>query len=301
MRITNNMVTNNLITEIQSLDTQESQLQGQVASGLSVTQPSDNPAAFGQVVELESQDSELSQYADNATQALNVANSTYSGLNTMMSIYDRATQLGSLGTGTNGAQSQQAYATELGQLVQQAIQVANTQVGGSYVFAGTATSTAPYTATTDANGNVTAVTYVGNSEQASIPISPGSSVAPGSSGATNQGLATMINDMISLQSALNSGDQTQIDSANQALIGDEDTITNGVAENGAVQARIESEQTQQQSETTQLGTIISNDTSVNLPTTEVNLNQAELAYQAALQTAASVMHLSILNYISLPT
>ncbi|HEY3756991.1 MAG TPA: hypothetical protein VGL42_12645 [Opitutaceae bacterium] len=299
MRITNNMVTNNLINEIQSLNTQQSQLQGQVASGLAVTQPSDNPSAFGQVIELESQNQQLDQYASNATQALQVANSTYEGLNSMSSIYDRATQLGSLATGTNGPNAQQAYATELGQLIQQAVQVANTQIGGTYVFAGTATNAAPFTATTDSNGNITAVNYVGNTNQASIPLSPGTSVAPGSTGATNQGLATMINNMISLQTAMVAGNVPNIDTANQAMISDEDTLTNAVAENGATQARIQSEQTQQTNETTELGTVIANDTSVNLPTTEVNLNQAELAYQAALQTAASVMHLSILNYINL--
>lgn len=301
MRITNNMVTNNILGEIQSLDTQQTSLQSEVSSGLSVTQPSDNPAAYGQVVQLESENSALAQYSDNANQALNVANSTYSGLSSLMSIYDRATQLGSLGTGTNGADSQTAYATELGQLVQQAIQVANTQVGGSYLFAGTATSAAPYTTTTDSNGNITAVNYVGNSSQTSIPLSSTSSVAAGSTGATNQGIATMINDMISLQNALNSGDAGQISSANTALGGDEDTITNAVAENGAIQARIESEQTQQTSLGTNLNSIISDETSDNLATTEVNLNQTELAYQAALETAASVMHLSILNYVSLST
>ena len=55
MRITNNMVTNTILNELQQLDSQQSSLQTEVSSGLAVTQPSDNPAAFGQVVELESQ------------------------------------------------------------------------------------------------------------------------------------------------------------------------------------------------------------------------------------------------------
>ena len=85
----------------------------------------------------------------------------------------------------------------------------------------------------------------------------------------------------------------------RALSSAEDTITGAVAENGAVQARIQSVQTQQQSETTELNTLISNDTNADLPTTIVQLNQTQLAYQAALQSAASIMHISILNYLTL--
>ena len=299
MRITNNMVTNSMVTELQQLDTQQSQLQSEVSTGLAVTQPSDNPAAFGQDIELQSQSDQLTQYSDNATQALDLANSSYSGLNSMMSLYDRATQLGTLGGSTNGSSSDSAYGTELDQIIQQAVQEANTQIGGQYIYGGTATSTPPFTATTDSTGSITAVSYVGNTEQMSIPLSATSSVAPGTSGATNQGIADFINHMISLRDALNSADPTALAAANTALGPDEDTISDAVAENGAIQTRITSEQTQQQSESTELNTLISNATDANLPTTITQLDQSQLAYQAALQTAASVMHLSILNYISL--
>ena len=47
----------------------------------------------------------------------------------------------------------------------------NTRLGNDYIFAGTAVDTPPYSATRDAGGNVTAVTYDGNNSQASIPLS----------------------------------------------------------------------------------------------------------------------------------
>jgi len=299
MRITNNMVTNTMMTELQNLSSTQSQLQTEISTGLAVTQPSDDPAAFGQVVSMESQSSQLAQFSDNASRALDLANSSYSGLSSMNTIYDRATQLGTLGTSTDGTTSDTDYASELDQLIQQTVSTANSEEGGQYLYGGTATNTPPFTTTTDANGTITGVTYVGNTSQTSIPISTTSSVTVGTSGATNQGIATMINHMIALRDALNSGDTTALATANTNLAGDDDTLTDAVAENGAVQSRIESEQTQQQAETTELSTQISDATSADLPTTEVKLNQAQLAYQAALQTAASVMHMSILNYITL--
>ena len=299
MRITNNMVTNTMLTELQSLSSQQSQLQSEISTGLSVTQPSDNPAAFGQVITMESQSRQLAQFSNNASRALDLANSSYAGLNSLTTIYDRATQLGTLGTSTNGATSDPAYASELDQLIQQTVSTANSQVGGQYLYGGTATDTPPFTAATDASGTITGVSYVGNSNQSSIPLSSTSSVTVGTSGATNQGIATFINHLIALRDALNSGDPTTLSTANTNLSGDDNALTDAVAENGAVQSRIQSEQTQQQSESAELSTQISNATSADLPSTEVKLNRAQLAYQAALQTAASVMHMSILNYISL--
>ena len=105
--------------------------------------------------------------------------------------------------------------------------------------------------------------------------------------------------MISLRDALTSGDTNAMNTANTTLSGSDAVITNAVADNGAVQARIQAEQTQLQSESTQTDTLISGDTNADLPSTIVKLNQAQVAYQAALQTSASVMQMSLLNYIHL--
>jgi flagellar hook-associated protein 3 FlgL len=297
MRITNNMVTASIVAQLQQLETQQSSLQAEVSSGLAVTQPSDNPAAFGQVIQEEGQSSQLAQYNSNASQALNLAQASYGGLNSLTSVYDRATQLAALGSGTLGASANQAYADELNQLIQQAVTTANSQFNGNYLYAGTAVTTAPFTTTTDASGNITAVSYVGNSSQTAIPLSATSAVAPGTTGTTNAGLATMINNMIAVRDAMNSGNTSAFDTAQANLTADENTLSDAVAQNGAVQLRIQSEQTQGQAGATEVGQLISNQTNADLPSTITKLSQAQLAYQAALETASKVMQLSILNYI----
>jgi flagellar hook-associated protein 3 FlgL len=298
MRITDNMVTASLVNQIQQLDSQQSSLQSEVSSGLSVTQPSDNPAVYGQVIELEGQNSQDAQYAANASQALSVVQSSYSGLSTLQQIYDRATELGALaGNGTNNTGDVQSYATELNQLIQQAVGVANSQYNGSYLYAGTAVTTQPFTTTTDGSGNIASVTYVGNSGQSMIPLSQTSNVSATTSGTTNQGIATMITNMIALSTAMQSGDASAVNTAASNLEPSDNVLTAAVAENGAVEARIQSDQTQLQSMSTQISTEISNDTSADLPSTIVKLNQTQLAYQAALETASKVMQLSLVDYI----
>jgi flagellar hook-associated protein 3 FlgL len=297
MRITNNMVTNNLMNEIQGLNGQQTTLQAEVGTGLALTQPSDNPAAMGQVLQLESQNTQLAQYSNNADRALSVSQASYSGLNSLMQVFDRASELATEGGNQVDASNGPTLASEVDQLVQQATAVGNSQLGSEYLYGGTATTTQPFTTTLNSQGQITAVTYAGNSSTAAIPISSTSAISPWTSGTTNSGIAGFINTLASLRDALNSGDPTALATAQANLNTAENTLTGAVAETGAVQARIQSDQTQQQSETTQIGTQISNLADADLPTTIVKLNQVQLAYQAALQTAGQVMNLSILNYI----
>jgi flagellar hook-associated protein 3 FlgL len=298
MRITNNMVTQSILAQIQDLNSQQSQLQTEVGSGLAMTVPSDNPSQFGQVVELQAQSSQLAQYNNNANQALQVASASYGGLQSLQSIYDRASQLGTLANGALGANAAAAYAPEVDQLIQQAVQVANTQLNGNYLFGGTAVTAPPFTATAT-SGTITGVAYCENNQQAAIQISTNGTITPGTSGATNAGIATLINSMIALRDALNGGDQTAIATATAGLAPSEDVITSAISDNGATQARIQATQTEMQSLSDSTSQLISNDVNADLPSTIVKLNEAQLAYQASLQTAASVMHLSILNYITL--
>lgn len=297
MRITNTMVTNGIVAELQQLESQQSSLQTEISSGLAVTQPSDSPATYGEVIEEEGQTQALSQYDSNATQALDVAQASYSGLSSLTQIYDRATQLATLGTGTLGSSANQGYADELNQLIQQAVTTANSQFNGDYLYGGTAVSSPPFTTQTDANGNITSVTYAGNSSQTSIPISSTSSIAATTDGTTNAGIATLINDMISVRDALNNNDSTALGTAATALNNDETTLSTASAENGAIQLRIQSTQTQQQANTTELSTLISNQTAADLPTSITQLSQTQLAYQAALETASKVMQLSLTQYL----
>lgn len=299
MRITNNMVSNAILSQLQQLNAQQSTLQSQVSSGLAISQPSDSPAVFGQVMGLESQSRQLAQFTSNANRALNLADASYSGLSSMVKIYDRASQLGTLANGAQGASANQAYASELDQLIQQTVQVANSQLGNDYIYAGTAVGAPPFTTTTNSQGQISGVTYVGNSSQTTIPLSGTASVSPTTSGTTNSGIAGFINQMVALRDALRSGDPATLQSSATTLLQSENVLTGAVAENGAVQARIQSDQTQIQSSAAGVTKLISSEADADLPSTIVKLNQAQLAYQAALQSAASVMHMSLLNYVNL--
>ena len=248
-------------------------------------------------LDYENQLSQVQQYAKNATQALTVSQASYSGLQSLNSISNRAGELATLGTGTLGSSAMQSYGTETNQLIEQAVQAANSSFNGVYLYGGTAVSSPPYTVARDASGNITGVTYAGNQSQATIPLSATSGVAASTDGTTNTGIATFINNLVSLRDALNSGDSTAVSNTQAGLTDGENVITSAIATNGGIQTRIQAAQSDQTSQVTNLQSDISSVVDADLPTTIVQLTQAQTAYQAALQSAVSSMQLSILNYI----
>jgi flagellar hook-associated protein 3 FlgL len=297
MRVATNTVSDAIVRQIDRLSTQQATLQTQVSTGQRITNPEDDPAAVASALNLESQLRAVQQYGQNADQALTLSQASYSGLQGIKAISDRAGQLATLGTGTLGSDAMSAYATETNQLIEQAVQTANTNFGGSYIYGGTAVGSPPYTVARDATGQITGVTYVGDQSQAAIPLSSSTSVTPSTDGATNSGLADFVNNLVSLRDALNSGDTTTVANTQAGLSTGEDVIVSAIATNGGVQTRIEAAQTQQTSLTTSLQSVLSSKVDADLPTTVVKLNQAQTAYQAALQSAVNLMQLSILNYL----
>jgi flagellar hook-associated protein 3 FlgL len=297
MRIASSTVSDNIVRQIQNLGTQQSRLQSQVASGQRITNPDDDPAAVSRVINLESERRAIEQFQRNAERALEVSQASFSGLQQIKKLSDRATEIGTLGAGTVSPDALKAYASEVNQLIEQAVQLGNTKFRNDYIYAGTAVDTPPFTAARDASGEVTGVTFAGNSNQSSIALSESSSVAPGTSPATNTGIGDFINRLVSLRDALRAGDTSAVQTAQTNLLSSEDVLVDSLSEHGAIQMRIEVNQTQQKERAENLENLVSAEADGDLPSAIVKLNQTQVAYQAALQSASNIMRLSLLDYL----
>jgi flagellar hook-associated protein 3 FlgL len=297
MRIASSTVQDNIVRQIQQLGVNTAKLQTQVATGQRIQNADDDPAATGRILNQQSELNRVTQFDDNAARALEISRSTFGGLRDVKGISDRAGEIATLGRSTAGPDSLRAYSSEVNQLIEQLMQVGNTRLGNDYVFAGTAVDAPPFTATRDAGGNVTAATYVGNANQARIPLSEVASVTPSASAATNLSIRDLLNQLVGLRDSLATNNSAGIATAQADLLNGEDSFVTAIAENGAVQSRIEVNQAQQQSRGDNIVALIGNESNVDLPDAIVRLNQSQVAYQAALQSAANIMKLSLLDYI----
>lgn len=297
MRLSTNSVSDNMVRQIQLLGSQQAKLQNQVATGQRISQPEDDPAAIARVINLESEQRQIAQFQTNASHALNLSQASYSGLQAIKKVSDRAGEIGTLGAGAISPEASKAYATEVDQLIEQTVQLSNSKFGNDYLYAGTAVGSAPFVATRDAAGQVTSVSYSGNSTNSSIPISESTSLTPSTDGTTNNGLKDFLNQLVALRDALKGTGTTSITDVQTQLLTSEDMLVSSISEHGGVQTRIEATQSQLADRSLSLQSLVSSETEVDMPTTIVKLNQSQTAYQAALQSAANIMKVSLLDYI----
>lgn len=304
IRIAGPSYTDSMVNQMNLLDAKQYQLQGEVASGQSIQLPSDNPAGMQTALNLQTAYSNTSQYAQNIATLQTQATTVGDAMQQLQTIVEKAGELATSADGTASSGSLQAAAAQVNQLIQQAVQVLNTKNGDQYVFGGTASSQPPFTLTTDAKGNVTAVTYQGNSNVTQNQIAENSTIAVDVPGENNTGSGptglvsdsrtgtNLFKDLISLQNDLLAGNTSAISKTDSpALTQDQNNIIYQVANNGAIQSRLSLAASAASNDQTSLQQSLTNVAGANLTQTLTQLTQTQNAYQAALQTTSSILQL----------
>ena len=312
MRIAGTSYTDSLVSQLNFLTSQQYQLQSQVSTGLRIQAPEDDPAGMAQALGLETDTAAATQYAQNISTLQTGANTAYSAMQQIKTISDRAGEIATLADGTKTPTELQAYATEVNQLIQQAVQLANGKNGDHYIFSGTKSDTPPFSATTDASGNVTAVTYQGNTNVAQTEIAQGTTLAIDTPGANTTGSgprglltdsrygADFFNHLISLQKDLASGNTANISKVDQpALTKDEDNLIYQISNNGVLQSRLDSAATSNSNLQSSLQQSLTKVAGVDMTKAITDLSQAQSTYQAALASSSVLLQLqqTVLTYL----
>jgi len=267
----------------------------QIASGQSVTHPSDNPAAAASLVQNAGQTSAADQFLRSIGSIQGEAQNADSTLNSVITALQRAITLGVEGaSSTLNPADRAAIATEVQGIQSQLLSLANLSYQGSYVFAGTATQTPPYVL--DA-ASPSGVQYVGNTGTNRVTLGnhftlqtnlPGSQLfsGPGSD------MFQAIQDLIT---GLQSG--TGI----AAAVGEVNTASTFIDTQrvfyGNVENQLNSQTIYLNSETTQLAQQQNALGGTNLPAVISNLTTAETSQQATLEAVAGSARTNLFDYI----
>ena len=314
MRVATDAYANTLINQVNSLSAQMDNLENEVTTGLSVQSPSDNPGAMETTLDDLSSQSAQQQYSSNITTLQSQANSVYSVLQQLQTITSQAQTIATESSNpTNSQTDLDNYASQVTTLIQQAAQLVNSKdpSTGQYLFGGTNSGQQPFSVTTNSSGNVTGVSYEGNSSVNQAQIASGTTVSvevPGvnTTGSGAPGVITdsrtgadLFNHLIALQNDLQSGDTTAISNTDtQNLQNDENNITYQVAYNGNVQTRLNTASSFASSQSNSLNQSISNASSADAVQAMVQLNQTQTAYEAALETTTRVMQISLVDFLT---
>ena len=267
----------------------------QVSSGQSVTQPSDNPAAAASLVQNADQTSEADQFLRSIGSVQGEMQNTDATLNSVVTALQRAISLGVEGAnGTLNSTDRAALATEVQGIQSQMLSLANLSYQGKFVFAGTATQTAPYVVDPS---SASGVRYVGNSASNTITVGNSFSVQtnlPGSQMFSSPGsdVFQAIQDLITnLQSGTNVGDAVnEVTNAYNYI--NRQRVFYGNAIN-----QLNSQQTYLNTETTQLAQQQDSLGGANLASVLSNLNQAQTSLQATLAATARTGQTNLFDYL----
>ncbi len=162
-----------LLSSIQQSQQNINTASRQLGSGRSVNQLSDNPAAVAALVGNHNQTGQDDQFIQNINSLqtrLQIGDSTLSSVVTALT---RAISIGTEGAnGTLNDGDRQAVAVEVQGLTSELLSLANATDQGTYIFAGTAVTTQPFTLDPLTN----TVTYNGNANSTSVQLSNGNAL-----------------------------------------------------------------------------------------------------------------------------
>ncbi len=300
-RVTPEMSIASTLADINSAQVAMARTQEELSSGLSITEPSDNPYGASQALSLQSALDGLTAYERGAQDGVSWLNTSSSALASINSQAQRARELLLEGvSGINNPADLESIATEVEQLTEGVKQDANTQYAGQYVFSGTLTSTAPYQ-----QGAEDA--YQGNAGTVSRALGPGASVnvavnlasvlGSGSGAADGKLLDTLRTIAANLREGSPAALETLRSTDLHALDGNLDALSGVQAEAGATTDQLQLTLSRISSLQTTTTTQLANVQDANVAKVSMEFSNEHAAFEAALRAGASIVQESLLEFL----
>lgn len=268
------------------------QIEQQMATGKKVNQPSDDPSAYATADILNAQNSALSNdnlLAQQVQAQLSTADNALSGVtNSITSAISIATE----GADANSSASSMAtLGAQVQSILQQVIGAANSQYGGTYLFAGNQVQTSPY----DSSGN-----YSGDAGSNSVTFSNGTKVQTTSDGSFvfGGGTSGILGTLTSLASALNSGNRAGVASLLSQLQTGLATIASARGNLGISMNAVTSMTTNATAESTTLQTSISNLVDGDVAQEAAQEQQTLLQQQALVSLGSNLGKIPLVNILA---
>lgn len=154
MRVTNKMLSNNYLSDMNTNLQNLRKIQQQMSTGKNFSKPSDDPFNVARSMQIHSQINANTQYNKNITNVINWMDTTDTALNQLGNVFQTIREkLVSAGNAAYGSDERQKIKDEMNQRVAQMGQILNTSFDGEYIFGGTQGASKPVNTLTDANGN----------------------------------------------------------------------------------------------------------------------------------------------------
>lgn len=263
-----------------------------VATGKRITELSDDPVGLTQALNIKSSLSNIEQLGRNISMGRSWLTASESALTQVQNqISDARALCVQMATATTGSAERASAAATVQNTLEEIVSLANTEVNGRYIFAGSKTDAAPFSRDNDTN----VVTYNGDNKAFTMKIGRDATVEVGSDGEAVFGdIFTTLSD---LKDALEADDVSGIQAAMSNLDTHFDRISTKISEIGSKMLRMETKEKIFQDLNVTNTERLSKIEDADITEAIMDLKAKELAYKAALASSARVMQLSLVDYL----
>ncbi len=282
MRITQSEIYRGFTSDLGNLNETYNMLNRQISSGKLLTQLSDSPSASADLLSLTDIAADIDQFQSSAQTVsyfLGTADSALNEVNSLLtSVYSKGSQASSEVLGDEGRAT---LAMEIRSLRDQVLSLANSEIKGRFIFAGSSSDSAPFKIAGDT------VSYVGDSDENKVQVEEGTEVQAGIPG--SEAFTAIFTVIGSLLTAVDSNDTSAI--ATELTKFQSAYAELGLARGkiGTSMSTVESVQTRLSEQETNLKARRSQIEDADMTEAVVQLGQVKTTLNAALSAGSSIL------------
>ncbi|MBC8062825.1 MAG: flagellar hook-associated protein FlgL [Clostridiaceae bacterium] len=336
MRITNQMLSNNFLSDMRNNLENLETLQQQMSSGKEIRKPSDDPFKVSRAMQLTTDINANKQFNSNISDTSNWLDTTDSALGQVGEVFQRVRELlVSAGNAGYGPTQQKAIKDEINSKIGEFTQIMNTNFNGQYIFGGSRANVKPLETITDTSNNSKLVYYSNSASNPELDITSATGIIELNK--LNSKVSVEISQGVNIQYNISAGDLLQFKSdqgqsvdlrqlltsivnhldgktddgtavdsqATNNVIGKDlqgitDTITNFLkyrSEVGAKQNRMDSAKSSNEVQNFNMTDILSKTEDIDITQKTIQFSNAQSVYMAALQTSARIIQPTLLDYL----
>ncbi|SFV05217.1 flagellar hook-associated protein FlgL [Alicyclobacillus macrosporangiidus] len=295
MRVTQGMLNQQMLFDLEANTDRLLRLQNQVATGKRINKPADDPVGVGFVMRYKSEIAYYQQYQDNANAAQGWLNYTDTVMSQAYQVVQRARDLAVQGASdTMSPDDRQALASEVDQLYQQLVTIGNSQYNGQYIFNGQQTQQAPY-------GSTGAETVTTDSGDILYDVGDGIHLTVNTPGNQFFGDASDSDNAFALLKNLSDALKSDDGQAVNQLLGQFDSRLNQMsaaqADVGARLNRVQFEQSRLSDLLNNFQTLLAGVQDADMAKAITDLTTSQSVQQAALQVGARVIVPTLVDFL----
>ncbi len=292
MRITQSIMSRNLIQNLNLNRETMTKLQGNAATGKNVNSSSDDPVKFSRAARYRKTISQYDQYMRNINNGLGWVDNNAIVMNEFHGLVVDARSIAIQGTDASQSEETRLVLSDrIDGMIEQSVAILNSTYLGKSVFSGTDTHNL-----TPFEYDGTTVTYSGNEGKMNRRISEGMDVEINVTGGEIAG-SGVFDALVDLREALSANDAPLVAELLDDLEQAADNVMGLEAQNGLSRHHMEMTQTRLETGKTNIMSFLSDAEDADLAETIMQYNGAEMAYEAALQITTKALKLNIMDFV----